>query len=1035
MPRRVLIWLIPFLCLCLPSKTSAEGTKQLSPDSTYACDLWATDGVGNRNCFASINCGPDQRLYIHIASASEKIYMGFRGSIVPLTVNIRLNQNLVYSENVNNYAGAPGRIFYHAQAVAGPKFLDPHGYDPLTFVPGQPGDYSIDFTIPLGLNEVAIRYFDITVIDTVQNPNTPIDGRLWSKDWGFHTGDCTVPTHAMIATQYIYSDDSIVTSLNYNKMRGWNFDITSTRNGCFMPPVPWETSCLSQYGNHHYAEYKIFINDPDSLEYPTGTMGMILGDSISTIKYCDGSMDFSFQVSKPGEIQLIIESNLSPGIQEEDLFEKYPVNQGANTIHWDGLNALGMEVPCGDSVSVSMTYINGLTNIALYDVETHPDGFIIEQVRPPGPPIATYWNDTLLASLGGEMQLSGCYPVLPDSGCHRWIGNVNAGIGSLNTINTWWYAGSSQIDLGLLDIECTPHTPQNINGPITPCFRPLPVYRVEPNPLPGGDSRGYEWVLTDQTGTVLFDSLNMPDSITIDFSCYPAGSKYLKVRGNSVLCGIGPFGPDSNNGKGILINPTPSPQTTNTTTSFFLCSGDATNILLEADLPGTSFSYTAIASSPNITGYTAGTTNPIAQQLFNTGQTLDSVTYLVVPFNNPCAGDTTRFVVKVSPLDVMICNILPSASPVCEGASVTLSIDPPVVDSTAQYEWFVNQIITGSNQPVFTFFPDAGDSVSCTITSVLFCTPNHQANTNPFMINLEPIVQPSVTITPSASPACEGDTLILFTTSVNQGADPLFHWWLNGLDPGIDSSIFSYIPVNGDEVVCQMSSSLTCITDSLVTDSLIVAVQGPSSILDTLVCYGTSYYAEGAFQTEPGTYHDTLNPPVDCIHYLTTNLQYQPEIPVDLGSDQPLCKPPLVLDAFCQGASYLWQDSSTNATFPANEPGIYYVRVELNGCSQTDSILLSPCESVPLWIPNAFSPNGDGRNDVFRPVGEIVSGYSMIIFNRWGEQLFFTTDQTTGWDGTTKGSLCPTDSYIYKITYETPAGNPQALTGTFTLIH
>jgi gliding motility-associated-like protein len=71
-----------------------------------------------------------------------------------------------------------------------------------------------------------------------------------------------------------------------------------------------------------------------------------------------------------------------------------------------------------------------------------------------------------------------------------------------------------------------------------------------------------------------------------------------------------------------------------------------------------------------------------------------------------------------------------------------------------------------------------------------------------------------------------------------------------------------------------------------------------------------------------------------------------------------------------------------------------------------------------MFVPNAFTPNGDGLNDTFKAVsGCELEFFRMEIYNRWGEFLWRSLDITTGWDGFYKGEACPGDAYVYKIAY------------------
>ncbi|MEI7727482.1 MAG: hypothetical protein WCK09_20400 [Bacteroidota bacterium] len=393
-----------------------EGTKQLRPDSTYSFTLQVDNSADG--CFANPACDVDHKLYVRVANASEKIYLGFGSFGASLIFRITKNGTLVFGpQSITTLS--QGYIKYFSQANAGPDVLSIHGYNAIEFAPGSPGDYSIEFN-----GTPAIGRFDITVIDSAISPLVAIDGRLWSKDWEFTYGNIAMPVSAALGTQYIYSDDSIVTSIYFNHMRGDNFNVTATRNGLFPPPVPFNISCRSRPGSYDYPQYKIFINDPDVNQFPTGITGSIQ-NGITVTPQCDGSVTLTFSVNKPGVVKIEIEVNPAPGQQPEDVTLTDTVTTGVNSITWNGLNGLGNPVPSGSVITLNISYVNGLTNVAMVDVEKNIDGYIIQLVRPTGPPLAMYWDDILLANKGGVTQLDGCYSSLPSNGCHTWDGNYN----------------------------------------------------------------------------------------------------------------------------------------------------------------------------------------------------------------------------------------------------------------------------------------------------------------------------------------------------------------------------------------------------------------------------------------------------------------------------------------------------------------------------------------------------------------------------------------------------------------------------------
>ena len=87
-----------------------------------------------------------------------------------------------------------------------------------------------------------------------------------------------------------------------------------------------------------------------------------------------------------------------------------------------------------------------------------------------------------------------------------------------------------------------------------------------------------------------------------------------------------------------------------------------------------------------------------------------------------------------------------------------------------------------------------------------------------------------------------------------------------------------------------------------------------------------------------------------------------------------------------------------------------------------------------MFIPNAFTPNHDGLNDVFKPAGMYILEYKLQIFSRWGEQIFESSDLNTGWDGRFKGAECPTDNYFYQVTAKGTNGKSLKKAGTVLLL-
>ncbi len=125
----------------------------------------------------------------------------------------------------------------------------------------------------------------------------------------------------------------------------------------------------------------------------------------------------------------------------------------------------------------------------------------------------------------------------------------------------------------------------------------------------------------------------------------------------------------------------------------------------------------------------------------------------------------------------------------------------------------------------------------------------------------------------------------------------------------------------------------------------------------------------------------------------------------------------LGIRSFCLEKGFLLPDGRI-----VYEPGHYdfIYQPEPSACDQYVQVSLQPKE---IYFPNAFSPNNDGINDLFRALPEIdcimnLSYYSLQIFNRWGQLVFETDDYDTGWNGQFNGELAPLDVYVWHAEYE-----------------
>ena len=92
------------------------------------------------------------------------------------------------------------------------------------------------------------------------------------------------------------------------------------------------------------------------------------------------------------------------------------------------------------------------------------------------------------------------------------------------------------------------------------------------------------------------------------------------------------------------------------------------------------------------------------------------------------------------------------------------------------------------------------------------------------------------------------------------------------------------------------------------------------------------------------------------------------------------------------------------------------------------------CGDPLIYVPNTFTPNGDGLNDVFFVRGFNIDEVQMVVFNRWGQKVFETREITKGWDGSFEGGFAPPDVYGYYLKVSCISGGEYEQKGNVTVI-
>ncbi|MBL7815421.1 MAG: gliding motility-associated C-terminal domain-containing protein [Saprospiraceae bacterium] len=287
---------------------------------------------------------------------------------------------------------------------------------------------------------------------------------------------------------------------------------------------------------------------------------------------------------------------------------------------------------------------------------------------------------------------------------------------------------------------------------------------------------------------------------------------------------------------------------------------------------------------------------------------------------------------------------------------------------------------------------------------------------------------------------------------------------------GPENELYSYLWQNGSTAITQKVSDVGVYSLSVnfgncrVSDTLMVKVFNKKNgvVLDTVICTpqyqiepkveGATYYQWTDGSTQPflnisksGTYQ-CLAYNGRCYADLSYKFKFLKNPNINFTKDTIICTDlgtkHLNLNAYWEGAKYVWNTGDTTPSVTATKTGLYYVAI-LNACGAwwTSSFVdFKSCYAS--FIPTAFSPNGDGENETFRiyPASNIAKVRSFQVFDRWGNRVFAAKDfdpldaEKNAWDGKLNGQALKTDVFVYYLEIETAKGEVYFQKGDVTLL-
>ncbi len=347
-------------------------------------------------------------------------------------------------------------------------------------------------------------------------------------------------------------------------------------------------------------------------------------------------------------------------------------------------------------------------------------------------------------------------------------------------------------------------------------------------------------------------------------------------------------------------------------------------------------------------------------------------------------------------------------------------------------------------------------------------------------LSIIPIITPSVSITADKNNICIGEPVQFNASTQNTNGTIVYKWFVNGQQVGTNSAQFTSTQLKDNDKVSAVITitNSTCLSSNIDTsNSIIIHVTKPSYTIPKIeYCYGKSGLIDIGLtiplysilwknvndtvtrnNTDTFTVSNTANSTIQFTVKYNTFCTFTDIVPIkvfplpiiDAIVDRTLVRPNTTVQLDVVGnniLSYIWQPASAfldntikNPTSVVTQPTTFSVVVtDKNTCENIDTVsvnVIDVCAADYIFFPSAFSPNNDGTNDCFGIVSPPdLSNYKMVIFNRWGERVFETSDKNECWEGHFKNTDVSADSYIYAVSFICSNGKSVSKKGAVTLL-
>lgn len=472
------------------------------------------------------------------------------------------------------------------------------------------------------------------------------------------------------------------------------------------------------------------------------------------------------------------------------------------------------------------------------------------------------------------------------------------------------------------------------------------------------------------------------------------------------------------------------------------CDGDPLNDLISMPMNGGTMNW---YSDPNLATNIGTGTN------LTPTNSIGSITYYVAETTSGCESPPDSVVVTINPVP---------AAPALSGSANYCQGDPlndliATIGSGGTITWYsdpglTNQLGTGTNLTpnttlgVTTYYATESvggcEGLAGTIDVTILPTP------------LAPTISPDVTY-------CIGDPINdLIATPLAGTID-----WYN--DPGLQNNIASgnnYTPPASPGSFTYYATETVQGCVSPAASVTVTIIPGPTAMItgDTSICIGESAILNGSgtgdsFSWSTGSTNNTITvTPAATTNYTFTytnacgsasanvTVTVNPFPIADAGVDTLIGLGSTITLNPSGGSSYFWSPpdylscelcENPEAT-PLESTWYYVIVTDSNGCVSNDSVYVEVTGDISIFVPNIFSPNGDGINDVLYVRGNGIETLQFVIYDRWGQKVFESQDQDLGWDGSLNGKMFNTAAFAFVVKAQMVTGEFRTVTGNVTLI-